>query len=87
MKAKPHAFISVIEGLWSASLSNRFTPAERSANKTGGQVGPRVGLGVVARRNNPALMGIELRAFARSKSLKWLSYIPVHCTRYIPAGL
>lgn len=76
VQAKLHAFvISAFEGgVWSASRSKRFKPAERSANQIGGWVGLTAGLDVVARNNNPALLGIELRAFARSESLHWLSY-------------
>jgi hypothetical protein len=78
---KIHVFLTsaLVAGEWSASLSARFIPGERTsgAHWIGGWVGPRTGPDDAEKRKFLTLPGLELRPLcrpARSQSLYRLSY-------------
>jgi hypothetical protein len=58
-----HVFLTsaLVEGEWSSSRPNRFTPGEKAPdnNWVGGQEGPRTGLDDVERRKILPLLGLK----------------------------
>jgi hypothetical protein len=78
------------EGVWSASLTGRFTPRERAPDThwIGGWVGPRVGLDTVVKRKSPSPCRDSNPWLLKSSTIRrWCETINITKNTYIISRL